>query len=163
MCCLYVCLTVAGLFLTVLKEQSMERGNKRVRIEEGSEACSFALEPAFKTYSSGDEVTSGRISSLSYNTPAQCTNTCPDFERTSKPGSQVVLRTFSRVGGQYMFLNMSCGTGEKFLCSSPLLCDYGRERSCGRERGVGGGGTVACSWTVTVCEREHSACVRNSS
>jgi len=37
----------------------MERGNKKVRLKEGSEACIFVIDPAFKTYSSGDEVSSG--------------------------------------------------------------------------------------------------------
>ena len=46
--------------MTVLKGQSMERGNKRVRLEPASEACVFVIEPAFKTYSSGDQVSSGR-------------------------------------------------------------------------------------------------------
>ena len=55
----YVCIHILGLFLTVLTEQSMERGNKKVRLKEASEACSFVIDPAFKTYSSGDEVSSG--------------------------------------------------------------------------------------------------------
>ena len=76
----------SGLFLTVLKEQSQERGNKKVCLEEGSEACIFVVEPAFKSYSSGDEVSSG---------------------------GQVVLRSFAKVGGQYRFLNMSRGTAPK--------------------------------------------------
>ena len=48
--------------MTVLKGQSLERGNKRVRLELASEACVFVVEPAFKTYSSGDQVSSGDLS-----------------------------------------------------------------------------------------------------
>ena len=76
----------SGQFLTVLKEQSQERGNKKVCLEEGSEACVFVVEPAFKSYSSGDEVSSG---------------------------GQVVFRSFAKVGGQYRFLNMSRATAPK--------------------------------------------------
>ena len=50
---------VTGLFITVQKAQASEQGNKRVRLTSGSQASVFLLEPAFKTYSTGDQVHSG--------------------------------------------------------------------------------------------------------
>jgi hypothetical protein len=50
---------VTGLYITVQKAQASEQGNKRVRLTSGSQASVFLLEPAFKTYSTGDQVHSG--------------------------------------------------------------------------------------------------------
>lgn len=79
---------VTGLFITLHKAQASEHGNKRVRLTDGSQASVFLLEPAFKTYSTGDQVRSG---------------------------DQVVFRSAEIVNGEYLYLNMSRNITSRFV------------------------------------------------
>jgi len=75
---------VTGLYITVLTNVTAEHGAKRVRLTKGSPGSVFLLEPAFKTYSTGDQVRSG---------------------------DQVVFRTADHVNGEHLYLNMSRNLG----------------------------------------------------
>ena len=71
---------VTGLYLSVLPEQAFERGKKKVRMRKSSNSSLFILEPAFKTYSTGDQVYSG---------------------------DQVMFRTLCKLNQHHMFLSVS--------------------------------------------------------
>lgn len=110
--------------MTVQKGQSMERGNKRVRLERASEACVFVIEPAFKTYSSGDQVSSGDVSSgmlmhssisLWKSRKPEESSVCGELARLTRahestPGDQMMFRSFERISGAHLYLNMSRNT-----------------------------------------------------
>jgi len=70
-------------FLSVAKQQAIEKGSKKAELvgkDEGSELCVFNVRPAFKTYMSGDIVSSGDL---------------------------VVLELRKPIGGMYYYIRMS--------------------------------------------------------
>ena len=133
---------VSGLYLSVLPKQALERGKKMVRLlKRSSSASLFIFEPAFKTYSTGDQVYSG---------------------------DQVMFRTVCKLNHHHMFLSMSQKSSHaaaaRQLQLAPWQLQDAHELNASAEMHTDSNGAsiwrpiISSSWQDQVEQQSHVKC-----